>query len=101
MFRTVLLIFGLILLVAGSVASTEGCPAMIPPAAIGVVLVLALLFERYVYKPIRVEPPGVGWTRMAERFADPRSGEAVTVYFNPRTGERRYVADGNDRPRED
>jgi hypothetical protein len=100
MFRAVLLIFGVMLVVAGSVASIEGCRA-IPLAAVGAVLVLALLCERYVYKPIRVEPPGAGWTRMAERFADPRSRGTVSVYFNPRTGQRRYVAEGNDRSHED
>jgi hypothetical protein len=68
--------------------------AAIGPAVVGTALVLALLFERYVYKPIQTEPPGPGWDKTNERFADPGSGQAVSVYFNPRTGKRRYVADG-------
>jgi hypothetical protein len=66
---------------------------------IGALLVTAVLVERYVYKPIGNEPPGPGWDKTAERFADPRSGKEVTVYFNPGTGQRRYVAEGsvNDR----
>ena len=59
------------------------------------ILLLCLLFERYIYKPIRPEPPGPGWRKTPERFVDPRSGQTVVVYYNPRTGERRYVADTN------
>jgi fatty acid desaturase len=94
MFRAVLFVFGVVLLVGAAVAAIAGWPA-IPLAVFGAILVLALLFERYIYKPIRPEPPGAGWERTAEQFADPHSGQRVTVYFNPRTGERRYVADGN------
>jgi hypothetical protein len=39
--------------------------------------------------------PGPGWDRTAEKFADPRTGQTVIVYYNPRTGERRYVAETN------
>ena len=66
---------------------------VLPFAVLPLILLLALLFERYVYKPIRSEPPGPGWNRTAEKFVDPRSGQTVVVYYNPRTGERRYVAD--------
>jgi hypothetical protein len=58
-----------------------------------VVALAVLLFERYVYKPIRPDAPGPEWDKTPERFEDPRSGRPVVVYYNPRTGERRYVAD--------
>jgi hypothetical protein len=90
MLRGVLFAIGVVLLITSSAAAFAGWPA-IPPAAAGAILTLALLFERYVYKPIRPEPRGPGWQETAERFIDPRSGQSVTVYFNPRTGERRYV----------
>ena len=90
MLRVALFVISGVLLVAGLAASCAGWPA-IPPSAVGGILLLALLFERYVYKPIRTEPPGPGWEQTAERFIDPKSGQNVTVYFNPRTGERRYV----------
>jgi hypothetical protein len=51
------------------------------------------LFERFIYKPIRSDKPGPGWDRTPERFVDPRSGQNVVVYYNKRTGERRYVAE--------
>jgi hypothetical protein len=73
-------------------AAVTGWPTL-PFAIAPALLLLGLLFERYVYKPTRLEPPGPGWDRTAEKFADPRTGQTVIVYYNPRTGERRYVAD--------
>lgn len=84
-----------IALVAGStMAGGHTLPFAVAPA----ILLLGLLFERYVYKPIRPEPPGPGWDRTPEKFTDPRSGRTVVVYYNHRTGERRYVADPGARP---
>jgi hypothetical protein len=91
MFRAVLLAISIGLLL---VATFVGCPA-IPLAIFGFVLTFGLLFERYIYKPIRPKPPGPEWERTTERFVDPQSGQSVTVYFNPHTGERRYVGDGD------
>jgi hypothetical protein len=90
--RIALFTIGVVLLIAGSAAAFLGWPA-IPLAMAGAILTLALLFERYVYKPIRSERPGTGWEQTAERFIDPQSGQSVTVYFNSRTGERRYVGE--------
>lgn len=90
MFRAVLFAIGVVLMVAALVATFAGVP-LIPLAIIGAILTLALLCERYVYKPICSEPPGPGWEETAERFVDPRSGRNVTVFFNPRTGKRCYV----------
>jgi hypothetical protein len=74
---------------AGAAVGWHTLPFAVPP----LILLLGLLFERYVYKPVRPQPPGPGWDRTAEKFVDPRSGRTVVVYYNPRTGERRYVAD--------
>jgi hypothetical protein len=92
MVRITAFVLGFVLLLAGAVATIAGCFG-IPPMVLGATLILALLFERYVYKPIRTAPPGAGWERTAERFVDPRSSRSITVYFNRRTGERRYVAE--------
>ena len=94
MLRAVLFAIGLLLLIAALAATLAGYPA-VPLAASGAILTLALLLERYVYKPIRSGLPGPGWEQTAERFIDPKSGQSVTVYFNPRTGERRYIGDGS------
>jgi hypothetical protein len=93
--RKAILIVGAVLLTISVVGVLTGrTGAMIGSAAFGAVLVVAVLVERYIYKPIGNEPPGPGWDKTAERFADPRSGKDVTVYFNPTTGQRRYVAEG-------
>jgi hypothetical protein len=92
MFRAVLLAIGVVLLAGGVLGLIEGCRT-IPAAVSGALLVFGMLCERYIYKPIRKEAPGVGWDKTGEKFSDPRTGREVTVYFNARTGERRYVAE--------
>ena len=63
---------------------------------LGVIVLIGTLFERWRYR--RIEKPQNGaWQRTEERFIDPASGQSVEVMFDPRTGERRYVA---ERPRE-
>ena len=90
MLRTVLLGLGVLLVASPLVLSM----AAIGATVLGVVLISALLFERFVYRPIQTENPGPGWNKTNERFEDPASGQNVVVWFNPRTGQRRYVADG-------
>jgi hypothetical protein len=92
MLRAVAHVLAVVMLMAALACAAAGWHAL-PFAALPAILLLGLLFERYVYKPIRNEPPGLGWDRTAERFADPRSGQIVAVYYNPQTGERRYVAE--------
>ncbi len=59
--------------------------------ALQLAIVLAgFVFERSRYKPIETAAPP-GFERTAERFVDPSSGQAVEVWFDPRTGERRYI----------
>jgi hypothetical protein len=55
-------------------------------------LFVGLLIERWRYKPLTEPRPGPDWQATEERFVDPETGKLVTVYFNPATGERRYVA---------
>jgi hypothetical protein len=90
MLRSALFAIGIGLFVVASAAAFAGLRT-IPLAVFGAILTLALLFERHVYKPIRPDAPGPGWEETAERFIDPRTGKSVTVYFNPRSGERRYI----------
>jgi hypothetical protein len=71
-----------------------GCaPGAILRLAIpGLVLLFALVVERWRYKPVTGGAPGAGWVPTNERFVDPESGKLVTVFYQPATGERRYVA---------
>ena len=55
------------------------------------IFLIGLAIERWRYKPLAAGAPGAGWQATGERFVDPETGKLVTVYFHPRTGERRYV----------
>jgi hypothetical protein len=87
------------LVLVGGIAVACGLAAMLTgafsPAFVfvfwGGCLVLAVLYERFRYKPIETGAPGPGWNRTAERFVDDETGKTVTVYLEPATGERRYV----------
>lgn len=57
----------------------------------GAILFAAVVYERFRYKPLARGAPGPGWERTNERFVDAESGRTVTVYVQPRTGERQYV----------
>jgi hypothetical protein len=94
MLRAIAYGFALVLLTAGVVGIVlDGMPAL-PLALLPAALLIGLLCERYLYKPLQDVPPADGWERTEERFVDPKTGRLVSVYYNPRTGERRYVADG-------
>jgi len=89
--RAALLSVGVLFVLAALFATMARWPGAIPLACVGAVLVLAILFERTVYKPADAALPGPEWQRTDERFVDPESGQKVTVFIRPATGERRYV----------
>ena len=62
------------------------------------ILAGGVLIERRRYRLLTDQRPGRDWQATHERFVDPGSGRLVTVFFNPATGERRYVAD-DEKPR--
>ena len=58
---------------------------------LGAIVLIGTLFECWRYR--RIEEASNGrWQRTDEQFFDPTSGDPVEVMFDPRTGERRYVA---------
>lgn len=65
-------------------------PGAWPMLAMASIFLLGTLYERFHYRGAP-EMPGEGWEPTAERFRDDETGALVTVWFNPRTGERRYV----------
>jgi len=93
MLRSTLLILGAALTAAALLTALFGWIPLGAHLAIpGVVLLLAMLNElRRRYKPIQSGPPGPGWIKTPERFVDPETGKDVTVYYQPSSGERRYV----------
>lgn len=74
----------------------------------GVVLIIAALIERLRYRSLAADglgdstgpgggEPGIPESRFRptdERFVDPTTGVPMRVFIDPRTGERRYLAEG-------
>ena len=58
----------------------------------GACSVVRLSVEHWRYKPVSARTPEQGWVATNERFVDPESGQLITVYYQPSTGERRYVS---------
>jgi hypothetical protein len=90
--RSVLVLLSLAALAIGAFCLVIGAD---PPAFTlliwGAILLGAIVYERFRYKPLATASPGAGWQRTGERFVDPDSGKTVTVYLQPGSGERQYV----------
>ena len=91
MLRASVLLLGVALLAGAGVVAVLGlAPVAWELGGFGLLIVLGTVLERRVYRGIEAPPPGPDWQRTTERFRDPTSGRVVTVWFNARTGERRY-----------
>jgi hypothetical protein len=91
--RTVVSAIGLLIAGGAVVAlAVRSYPAAFGLAIWAAILLGGLAIERWRYKRLGAMPPGAGWQATDERFVDPETGRLVTVYFNPATGERRYIA---------
>jgi hypothetical protein len=92
--RVVLLGLGGLALVCGLIGFAAGVVSpMLMFGIWGGLLVLGILCERVVYKPVATATPGAGWQRTSERFVDDETGHTITVFVEPKTGERAYVRD--------
>ena len=88
-FGGVLILLGLVGFVAGT-AEAPGFPA-IPVFIFGSVVVVTALIEPVYGKLVSRPPLSAGWRPTGEKFIDPASGKLVEVWFDPATGERKYV----------
>jgi hypothetical protein len=79
------------LLVLGGIVAWMVAPGAAGWVALvqGVIILAALAFERYRYKPELDAAPGPGWEQTGEKSVDGDS--VVSVWFNPASGERAYV----------
>jgi hypothetical protein len=91
MLRNALIAIGALALAGGIAALLAGMQPAWVFVFWGAILILSIVFERSRYKPIEGAAPGPGWTKTPERFIDEETGEAVTVWLEPASGERKYV----------
>jgi hypothetical protein len=59
---------------------------------LGAVAIVTGLLEPIYGRAIGRAPQG-NWRPTGEKFVDPETGELVTVWYDPVTGERRYVSE--------
>jgi hypothetical protein len=63
----------------------------------GLIVLVGTVYERWRYRHLAERPDG-SWEATGERFVDPSTGDPVEVFYDPRTGERRYVVDKQQPP---
>lgn len=85
------------LCLAAAVALTIFYPGAWPALICAGLLAVGVFHEHLLYRSGKA-PRGGTWQPTAERFRDDESGALVTVWFNPVTGERRYVDQGGAPP---
>ncbi len=95
MLRGCLVLVSLVAAVVGAllISAGQAIPAAIELLGSGLVVSLALIFERRGYRP-QVNRSVGRWEATSERFVDPVSGHLIEVLYNPDTGERDYVDKG-------
>ena len=91
MFRDILLGIVSGLLILSMLAWWLVGSQVLGPMVFLVLLLAALAFENRRYKLLHSGAPGDGWTKTAEQFVDPETGQPVQVWYNAATGDRRYV----------
>ncbi|HEX4052351.1 MAG TPA: hypothetical protein VHY19_15900 [Steroidobacteraceae bacterium] len=97
--RAIVILIALALMAVGGRLILEGLHLPgIYLLAMGVVVMAATFFERWRYGATASQAPAA-WQRTDERFEDPESGRTMTVYFDPVSGERRYVSEAPDAER--
>jgi hypothetical protein len=91
MLRVFVLALGGVFVAAGAFLMLEGLigPGLYALFA-GAIFILGTLFERWRYR--KYEPlPDAGWQATGEKFVDPSTGKDIEVFYDPQSGERRYV----------
>jgi hypothetical protein len=94
--RTVILAIAVIAF-AGALCGMLVDIAVWPSLLVATLLLVGTAFERVRYGAAQRRPVGGAWQETTERFIDDESGRPVTVWFDPATGQRRYVDAGGDR----
>ena len=91
MMRPALIVLASLAFAAALAGLWVGGKVALPATIMSGVVLVSAIFENWRYRRVSATAPGAGWQETTERFIDPDSGSTVTVFFNPATGERRYV----------
>lgn len=90
--RTGIGVLGVALLGAGALGWVLGAAPAPGALVLGGLILLSLLIEGRYRRPAADAPSSTaGWQPTDEIFRDDESGRWLRVWFNPQTGERRYV----------
>lgn len=91
--RIALFAIGVILLCVAAWDAAAGGPWPVFAwlTVLGLIFTVGAIYEQVKYKAIDKTKPDASWTETDERFIDNETGKTITVYYNPATGERRYV----------
>jgi hypothetical protein len=90
MLRTFVLVVVAVMFTAALLGAAVD-PGVWPMALVTGVFLGGIVFERRRYGASQHRPIEAVWRETSERFIDDASGREVVVWFNPETGERRYV----------
>ena len=92
MFRNVIIAIGGLAFLSGLAALlADWCSPGWVFAFWGGLVLLGTICEKVIYKPVEIASPGGAWVKTSERFVDDHTGKSVTVYVDPKNGERKYV----------
>jgi len=69
-------------------------PAAWPMLAMTLLFAIGCVWERRYHAAQQGNPPSDRFRATGERFVDPESGRVTAAWVDPKTGERRYVDDG-------
>jgi len=94
MLRAALVLASIVGIAAGAVLIIEGLRGPgIYLLIVAAAVCLGTLFERWRYRQEEARPDA-HWQRTGERFEDPHTGKPIEVFYDPGSGERRYVSGG-------
>lgn len=97
LFRIIVLIAGLVILAGGVVLILVHVTSLgIDLTFAGLVVSAGMLFERARYQRRLRAGDLDGFEKTNEDFVDPSTGKVTETWYNPRSGERRYVPTDRD-----
>jgi hypothetical protein len=97
MFRIIVLVCGLVVLAGGVLLILIHVTSVgFDLALVGFVVSAGMIFERARYQRTLRAGDLAGFEKTSEDFVDPSTGKVTETWYNPKSGERRYVPTDRD-----